>query len=165
MSDLSRREAALAALGAAALVFPAMAGSAEAAPQGSLEALKALLEAHNKAFTAQNMNGVLATMAPNCVLMGTGPGELWTGHKEIANAYQHFFKTFDPGKQSFENLWHDGAVGPMGSWLMAISKVTLVKGDKKTEFGLNLSMACERLSGKWLIRAMHFSNLTGPHKA
>lgn len=48
---------------------------------------------------------------------------------------------------------------------MSMSKVSFSKGSAKTEFGLNLSIACEKHDGKWLIRAMHFSNLTHPAEA
>lgn len=156
--DLSRRQATLAALGVVALAAPAMA---QAGGSGdSVDALKALLAAHNKAFTNQDLAGVLATLSPDVAIIGTAPGEIWVGHTEATDAYTHFFTDFDPGKQSFEDLWHQGNVGPNGAWLMTMSKVTLQKEDKKTEFGLNLSMVCEKRDGKWLIRAMHFSNLT-----
>lgn len=165
MNELSRREATLAALGAVALAVPAMSLPAEAGPRDSVEALKALLKAHDDAFTAHNLQGVLATLSPRCALMGTGPGELWVGHKEIGEAYTQFFKDFDPGKQSFEMLWHDGNMGPMGAWLMVKTKVTMTKGAAKSEFGLNVSIACEKHAGKWLIRGMHFSNLTPASKS
>lgn len=161
--EFSRRQATLAAFGALALAAPKMAQAAEA--DGSVEALKALLEAHNKAFTAQDMAGVLATLSPEVTIMGTAPGELWIGHDEAEDAYVHFFGDFDPGQQSFESLWHQGNVGPKGAWLMSVSKVTMVKESKKTEFGLNMSLVCENADGRWRIRAMHFSNLAAPAKA
>lgn len=50
MLELSRRQAALAAMGALALAAPTMAAAAEAGADDSLDALRALLAAHNKAF-------------------------------------------------------------------------------------------------------------------
>lgn len=161
--DLSRRQAALAALGALALATPAVAHAAES--EESVEELKALLAAHNKAFTAHDLKGVLATLSPKIAVMGTAPGELWVGHQEVSSAYTHFFEDFDPGKQHFEDLWHQGNVGPNGAWLMTMSKVTFTKGGAKTEFGLNMSILCEKEAGRYLVRAMHFSNLTAPATA
>lgn len=161
MSDMpfmNRRQAAGAALlGALAAAVPALA---EAKPaQSAMEPIAALLHAHNKAFTAQDLRGVLATMTSNAVLMGTSPGELWAGQGEISDAYRHFFLDFDSGRQRFENLWWDGGVTGNTAWLMAVSKVTMLKGASKREFGLNVSLTCAREGGRWLIRSLHFSNL------
>lgn len=156
--NLTRRDAMLAALGASALAIPAMAKEKSKEPE--LAVLRDLLKSHDKAFTAHDMKGVLATLSEDCVLMGTAPGELWIGHDEISGAYEHFFEGFDKGEQSFEHVWHDGNIGPAGAWFMAMSKVTVTKDGEKSEFGLNLSLTCEKHDNKWLIRAMHFSNPT-----
>ncbi len=157
---LPRREAALAvALGAIAATTPALAQGQ--APGPEVEALKALLDAHDKAFTAQDVKGVLALFAPNATVLGTGPGEIWGGHEEIAVAYGHFFEDFDPGQQKIEGLWRDAHVLGDMAWLMAVTKVTMTKGARTVEVGINLSVTFEKSAGKWLIRAMHFSNLTG----
>jgi uncharacterized protein (TIGR02246 family) len=161
--NLTRREAVLAAVGAAALAVPASAKKNEKTE--SVDALRALLKAHNEAFTAHDMKGVLATLDADCIMMGTGPGELWIGHEEVKDAYDHFFSDFDKGDQTFESLWHKGNVGEQGAWLMTVSKVTIQKNSEKTEFGLNLSLTCEKHKDKWLIKAMHFSNVTGGEKA
>ncbi len=166
MTNLTRRNAVLAAaVGAAVLAVPAMAKTKDTQPDPSVEVLRALLKAHDQAFTDHDMKGLLATLSPECVLMGTSPGELWVGHDELTEAYKHFFADFDKGKQNFEHLWYDGNVGPAGAWLMTTSKVTLTKGKKSSEFGLNLSLTCEKHDDKWLIRAMHFSNPTASTKA
>jgi uncharacterized protein (TIGR02246 family) len=163
--NLTRREAVLAAVGAAALAVPAAAKKDDDKKNDSTKALRALLKAHNEAFTSHDLDGVLATLAPDCAIMGTGPGELWVGHEEIKEAYSHFFEDFDKGQQQFESLWHHGNVGDNGAWLMTVSKVTLEKGSKEDEFGLNLSLTCEQKKGKWLIQAMHFSNLVSGNKS
>lgn len=157
---LPRREAALAvALGAIAATTPALARGQSPGPE--VEALKALIDAHDKAFTAQDVKGVLALFAPNATILGTGPGEIWGGHEEIAVAYGHFFEDFDPGQQKIEALWRDAHVLGDMAWLMAVTKVTMTKGARTVEVGINLSVTFEKAAGKWLIRAMHFSNLTG----
>ena len=161
MLNLTRREAVLAAIGATALAVPALADKSKEKNQEGLDAVRDLLKAHNDAFTSQDLEGVMATLSHECVIMGTAPGELWGGHKEIIEAYRHFFEDFDKGKQTFETLWHDGNVGPAGAWMMSVSKVTMTKGTDTKEFGLNLSVTCEKHKGQWKIRAMHFSNLTG----
>ncbi len=163
MSDtmtLPRRRAALGmALGLIAAATPLRAQGAKPSPE--VEALKALLDAHDKAFTAHDMKGVLALFAPNATILGTGPGEIWGGHEEIAVAYSHFFEDFDPGKQTVEALWRDGHVLGDMAWLMTSTKVTMTKGATVVEVGLNLSVTFEKIAGKWLVRTMHFSNLTG----
>lgn len=165
-NNITRRNAVLAAaVGAAALAVPALAQTKDKQPDPSVEVLRALLKAHDTAFTNQDLKGVLATLSPECALMGTTPGELWIGHEEISTAYKHFFEDFDKGKQSFEHLWYDGNVGPAGAWLMTVSKVTLTKDSKSSDFGLNLSITCEKHDDEWLIRAMHFSNPTGSKRA
>jgi len=163
MSDtmtIPRRKVAFAAaLGAMAAATPALAQGDKPSPE--VEALKALLDAHDKAFSAQDLKGVLALFSPNATILGTGPGEIWGGHGEIAAAYGHFFEDFDPGKQKVEPLWRDGHVLGDMAWLMAVTKVTMTKGARTVEVGINLSVTFEKAAGKWLIRAMHFSNLTG----
>ena len=157
---LSRRKLSLAvAFGAIGAATPLFAQGAKPSPE--VEALKALLDAHDKAFSAHDAKGVLALFAPNATVLGTGPGEIWGGHDEIATAYGHFFEDFDPGQQKIEPLWRDGHVIGDMAWLMAVTKVAMTKGGKTIEVGINLSVTFEKAAGKWLIRAMHFSNLTG----
>jgi len=148
-------------LGALAAVAPT---AAEAAPgaDSAMAPIRSLVRAHNKAFTEQDLNGVLACFTDRATLMGTGPGELWTGAGEIADAYRHFFLGFDAGRQKFEDLWHEGHISGDTAWLMAVSKVTMNKGSKKDVFGVNLSLVCRNSGGKWQFSTMHFSNLTGP---
>ena len=162
--NLTRRDAILAAIGASALALPVMAKEKDQEPDAALDVLKELLKAHDKAFSSHDMDGVLATLSKDCVLMGTAPGELWIGHDEIRGAYEHFFEGFDEGGQKFEHVWYDGNIGPAGAWFMAMSKVTIIRDAEQSEFGLNLSLNCEKHDGKWKIRSMHFSNATDGSK-
>ncbi len=158
---LSRRQAAYAtALGALVATVPAFGQGAKPDAE-SVDALKALLDEHNRAFTSHDMQGVMRVFAPNATILGTGPGEIWGGHAEIESAYQHFFDDFTPGKQVFENLWREGGVRGDLAWLLSTSKVTMNKDQESREFGLNTSVIFEKIDGKWLVRAMHFSNLSG----
>jgi uncharacterized protein (TIGR02246 family) len=157
---IPRRTAAFGVvLGAVAAATPALAQDAKPSPE--VEALKALLDAHDKAFSAHDAKAVLALFSQSATILGTGPGEIWGGHDEIATAYAHFFEDFDAGKQKVESLWHDGHVLGDMAWLASVAKVTMTKGASTTDVGLNLSVVFEKAAGKWLIRAMHFSNLTG----
>ena len=66
-----------------------------------LEKIRALLKAHDDAMTSHDLEGVLATLAPKAVIIGTGPGEVWSGPEEIKDAYEHFFQGYDKGQQDF----------------------------------------------------------------
>ena len=152
----SRREVALgAAFFGIAATLPAQTNNAD-----SVEAIKALLESYQKAFSAHDMAGVVNLFAPNAIVIGTGPGEIWGGAAEIRTAYQRFFDLFDKGQQTHETLFTDGHALSDMAWLVNMMKVSFSKGTNKTEFGLNLSAVFEKSGGKWLIRTMHFSNLT-----
>ena len=152
----SRREVALGA------AFLGMAASvpAQTKKDDSIEAVKALLDSYKKVFSAHDMAGLLNLFAPNALIIGTGPGEIWSGAAEIRTAYQRFFDLFDKGQQTYESLFSDGHALSDMAWLATMLKVSFSKGADKTEFGLNLSAVFEKIGGKWLIRAMHFSNLT-----
>ena len=157
---MPRRNVAVAlALGAIAAATESFAHDEKRGPE--VDALKALLDAHDKAFTAHDTKGVLALFAPNATVVGTGPGEIWGGHDEIASAYGHFFENFDAGKQKSEVLFRDGHVIGDMAWLLSVSNVAMTKATKTIEVGLNTSVVFEKAAGKWLIRALHFSNLTG----
>ena len=148
-----------AALGGLAAAVPAFSQSATGDPK-AVEALKVLLDSYEKAFSAHDAAGVMKVFAPNAILIGTGPGEIWGGAEEIGVAYKNFFGNFDPGKQKFEALFRDGHVLGDMAWLVSMSKVSFTKGTNTVEFGLNTSVVFERIGGDWRARAMHFSNLT-----
>lgn len=156
------------AVAALAVAMPVLAENklAGGAPEGgkgskwSIDALKELHDAYFKAFSAHDMDGVLALFAPNAIILGTGPGEIWGGPEEIGEAHRNFFQAFDPGKQEAEVLFRSGNVMGGMAWVTSVSKVRFTKETGVTEFGLNKLVVFERTGGKWLIRAMHFSNLT-----
>ena len=90
---------AVAALGSSAKAAEAKA--APAADNPEIEGVRALLTAHDEAMTNHDMKGVLATFSPKAVIIGSGPGELWSGADEIEGAYENFFKSFDKKTQNF----------------------------------------------------------------
>jgi len=150
--------AGLAGVSAAAILTPT-AQAADAAENPELEKIRALLKAHDEAMTNKDLKGVLATMTEKTAIMGTGPGEVWSGPEEIKVAYEHFFEGYDKGQQKFEYQFKIGGLGTDMGWLMASGNITWKKGGKTTEFPLNLSLTVTKAGGQWKIAAMHFSTL------
>ena len=156
---VSRRRAAMMSAAGMSVLIPAFADSKS--DPGASSAVRAVFKEHDRAFTDQDLKGVLATLNPDAILIGTSPGEIWKGHSEISDAYRHFFSDFDRGKQSFDVLWSDSGVSGDMAWFLSENKVTMNHAGKKSEFGLNLSVTLEKAGDAWLIRTMHFSNLVG----
>jgi uncharacterized protein (TIGR02246 family) len=145
-------------------VTVAAAPSAEAessqAADPELDQVRALLQAHNEAFSNHDMGGVLACFTEEAAIMGSGPGEIWSGPDEIKAAYQHFFTIFDKGSQKFEHQFRIGGLTSEMGWTMTAGDVTAKNEGKDFSFPLNLSLTVAKNEGKWLIAAMHFSTLT-----
>ena len=134
-------------------------GTKEANPE--VEKIRALLKAHDEAFTNHDLKGVMATLTEKAAIMGTGPGEIWVGPDEIKVAYEHFFEGFDKGEQEFEYQFKIGGVTADMGWLMASGNVTGKKDGKDLAFPMNISLTVAKDAGAWRIAAMHFSTLTG----
>src|SRR5215471_16006477 len=98
---MNRKEAIMGiATIAAAAAVPSIASAqkpeAEAEAQNpELEPIRALLKAYDTAFTNHDLNGVMATMSEKAAMMGSGPGEIWSGADEIKAAHQKLFEGFD----------------------------------------------------------------------
>lgn len=159
-----RRAATLAASlvpAAAAGLTPRAVRAAEQTTEDAATAeVRALLQAHDKALTAHDLDGLLKTFSPKAAVVGTGPGELWVGPDEISFAYKHFFEGFDAGKQSFQYLWWQGHVSGDTAWLTTVGRVSMTRAGQAHEFGLNISLVAEKTGGRWSISSLHFSNLT-----
>jgi uncharacterized protein (TIGR02246 family) len=161
---MNRREAIIAGVAvAAASVAVAPSAAAESAQEANpeLEQVRALLRAHDDAFTNHDMEGVLASYTEKAAIMGSGPGEIWSGPDEMKAAYEHFFEIFDKGEQKFEYQFRIGKLASDMGWMMTAGNVNGKKEGKEFSFPLNLSLTVEKNEGKWLIAAMHFSTLTG----
>jgi uncharacterized protein (TIGR02246 family) len=161
---MNRREAIIAGVAvAAASVAVAPSAAAESAQEANpeLEQVRALLRAHDDAFTNHDMEGVLASYTEKAAIMGSGPGEIWSGPDEMKAAYEHFFEIFDKGEQRFEYQFRIGKLASDMGWMMTAGNVNGKKEGKEFSFPLNLSLTVEKNEGKWLIAAMHFSTLTG----
>lgn len=166
LSLMNRRAAVLAGLAslAATIAAPPAAKSQTSeseAEDPELEPLRALLKALDVAFSNQDLDGVMATLSEKAAIMGSGPGEIWSGPDEIKAAYQHFFEGFDRGQQSFDYEFSLGQVGPTSGWMMTSGNVSGTKDGKEFTFPVNVSLAATKDGGKWQIAAMHFSTLTG----
>ena len=161
---MNRREAIIAGMAGmtAAVAVPRTADAQTSlAANPELEQIRALLGAHDEALTNRDLNGIMACLTEKAAIMGTGPGEIWSGPDEIKVAYEHFFEGFDKGEQKFEYQFRIGGLTSEMGWLMTGGNVNGKKDGKEFAFPLNLSLTVEKKDGKWLIAAMHFSTLTG----
>ena len=73
---MNRREAIIAGVtGITAAVATASAADAESSQEANpdLDQIRALLKAHDQAFTNQDLNGVLACFTRKAAIMGSGP--------------------------------------------------------------------------------------------
>jgi ketosteroid isomerase-like protein len=163
---MDRRDAILA--GVAAIAAVAVSDSRAADAQSStpppdnpeLEPIRALLDAHDLAFANHDLDGVMACLSDKAAIMGSGPGEIWSGPDEIKAAHLHFFEGFDIGELSIEYEFDVGEVtGEMG-WMMTSGNVNGKKHGAEFTFPVNISLTIRKDGGKWLIAAMHFSTLT-----
>ena len=152
--------------GLAAVAAATIASTARAADDNpELDKIRALLKAHDTAMTSQDLKGVLATLASKATIMGTGPGEVWTGPDEIKVAYEHFFQGFDKGQQDFEYQFKVGSLATDMGWLLASGNVKGKKDGKDFEFPLNVSLTVAKAEGQWKIAAMHFSILNASEQS
>jgi ketosteroid isomerase-like protein len=151
----------MAGLTAAVAITPTEEAQAAEGDKSELEQIRALLRAHDEAFTNHDLKGVMACLTEKAAIMGTGPGEIWSGPGEIKVAYEHFFEGFDKGEQKFEYHFKIGGISAEMGWLMTAGNVNGKKDGKEFVFPLNLSLTVAKKEGKWLVAAMHFSTLTG----
>jgi ketosteroid isomerase-like protein len=112
-----------------------------------------------------DLEAVLATLAKDAAVMGTGPGEMWKGKEELSVAYKHFFMVFDKGEQDFEYHFRTGELGADMGWMMTSGNVTGKRKGKDFAYPLNISISVSKHNGKWKIAAMHFSTLTGENES
>ncbi len=163
---MNRREAIIAGAISITAALPTVV-NAQASPSENpeVEPIRALLKAHDEAFTNQDIDGVLACFTKKAAIMGSGPGEIWSGPDEIKVAYEHFFQGFDKGQQKFEYQFRIGGLTSDMGWMMTSGNVTGKKDEKEFAFPLNISLTVAKDSGRWLVAAMHFSTLTGASEA
>src|SRR6186713_650970 len=105
---------------------------AEEAKASDAEVAKvaAVLKAHDDAMTNHNLEGVLAVLSPKAVIMGSGPGEVWSSASEIKDAYEHFFQVYDKGQQEFTYTVKHGELSAEMGWLIVSGDVKAKKDGK-----------------------------------
>jgi uncharacterized protein (TIGR02246 family) len=163
---MNRREAVIAGLTSLAAAVGVASAAAEQPSDAEsespeLEPIRTLLNAYHTAFNNQDLEGVLATMTDKTTVMGTGPGEVWSGPDELKAAYRHFFEGFDMGQQTFDYEFSIGQVTGDSGWLMTSGNVGGTREGKDFTFPVNLSVVASKTGDKWVINAMHFSVLSG----
>jgi len=164
---MNRREAILVGVtGIAAAVAVPSVGIAQGseAENPELEPIRALLEAYDKAFSNHDLDGVMACMSAKAAILGTGPGEIWSGPDEIKEAHEHFFDGFDKGEQHFDYEFNIGGVTSETGWMLTSGNVSGKKNGDQYAFPLNVSLTVAKDNGNWLIVAMHFSILAGQNE-
>jgi ketosteroid isomerase-like protein len=132
-----------------------------AAEESAATGIRAVFQAHEKAMNSQDLEAVMKLYAPGdkTVVMGTGPGEVWVGKDQIANAYKHFFADFDAHSIKRSCPWELGDVSGDVGWLSATCDYKdSLKGTRRA-YALNVSVVLQKLKGEWKLRSMHFSNL------
>lgn len=160
---MNRREAILAGvagIAAAVAVPPPASAQTSVGENPELAPIRALLDAHDAAFANHDLDGVMATMSEKAAIMGSGPGEIWSGPDEIKAAHQQLFQGFDYGEQNFEYEFDIGELSGDKGWMMTSGNVTGKKDGMEFTFPINVSLIVTKDGEKWLIAAMHFSTLT-----
>src|SRR5215470_11968152 len=161
---MNRKEALLGiATIAAAAAVPSIsrAQTPEArAENPELGPIRDLLKAYDTAFTNHDLNGVMATFSDKAAIMGSGPGEIWSGADEIKAAHQKLFEGFDAREQSFDYEFNIGRVMSDAAWMLTSGNVSGKRGGQDFTFPVNISLFATKQGGKWLIAAMHFSTVT-----
>ena len=128
-----------------------------------LSQIVALLQKHDDALNQHDLDGITSVFAPTekIVVLGTGPGERWSGKDGIRGAYTEIIKDFDKGIATRDCNWKSGEILGETAWLAAMCKFADSKEGKKCEYELNVSGVLRRIGGKWYFQSLHFSNLTG----
>ncbi|MGE0085659.1 MAG: nuclear transport factor 2 family protein [Desulfococcaceae bacterium] len=144
-----------------AAVSPCFGEGEKAAATDIENEVKALLAQHDKAFSEQNLTGIMEVFSSDAdiVLMGTGPGECYKGKEGVSGAYTEFFKNFAPGTLTHNYYWLKAGSKDDAAWFMAMSQSAANAKEGKKEFGINSSGFLKKENGKWRFAAMHFSIL------
>ena len=145
------------------VVLPGLAlAQDKAAPADISAPLMEMLQKHDKALSEQDLDTIMSTYAPDgtIVMMGTGPGEVWAGKEEIADAYSHFFMDFNAGTLTTECTWHKADQRGNIAWVMMMCNFTDYLKNVERKYALNISATFEQIDGQWYFRTFHSSNLT-----
>ena len=144
-------------------------GSAKPEPKvkPSIDEIRAVLQAHDKALNDKNLDAIMATFstAPTTVVMGTGAGERWMGSQEIRGAYTEIVKDYDAGTLETNcATWKTGGSDNDGTmaWIAATCDCKdSLKGKVRT-YTLNVTATVEKQDGAWKFVSLHMSNSPTP---
>lgn len=133
----------------------------------TVEEIRAVLAAHDKALNDKNLDAVMSTFSTdgNTVVLGTGTEERWMGPDEIRAAYTEIFKDYDPGTLQTDCAgWKTGGADDSGTmaWLAATCNAKDSLQGKAREYKLNVSGTIARQNGQWRFVVLHMSNAFQP---
>ena len=157
---MNRREAIFAGIStfaAAVATAPAAFAADDKDTPKEFAEIVPVLKKHDDAFTNHDLAGVLGTFATKNVVVGTGPGELWSGTGELTTAYENFFKGFDKGQNDYEARHRIGAVNGDTAWIVSAGDCKAKKDGKDVSYPVNLSFSLVKEGGAWKIAVLHFS--------
>jgi SnoaL-like domain len=147
---MNRREAIMAGTaGFAAVLSGAPAASAQTSETENpeLQPIRDLLDAHDAAFANHDLDGVMACLSEKATIMGTSPGEIWSGPDEIKEAHQHLFEGFDFGEQNFE---YEFSIGEITSDKESLDRRLFLRSMGKWS---GAAIAAVGFGGAWLASA------------
>ena len=141
--------------------------STNPASKPTIEEIRAVLTAHDKALNDKNIDAVMATFSndPTTVVMGTGAEERWMGPPEIRAAYTEMFKDYDPGTMHCDcSQFKTGGSDEAGTmaWLAASCACEDSLQNKKREYKLNVSATVTKQPEGWRFISLHMSNAFEP---
>lgn len=130
-------------------------------PNPAVADVQALLQKHDAAMNAHDLDGVMATFSdhPTTLMLGTGPGEVWVGKAEITEAYRNFIADFEAGTATSDCGWQVIDVQSDTAWFAAMCQMSDSLEGNKREFAFNVSALLVREDAQWRLRMLHASNL------
>ena len=139
---------------------------ARAAATPTVDEIRAVLAAHDKALNDKNVDALMATFStdPTTVVLGTGTEERWVGPDQIRAAYTEIFKDYDPGTLVTDCDWKTGGADEAGAmaWLAASCNCKDSLQGKSRDYKLNVTGTVEKQNNKWVFVSLHMSNAIQP---
>ena len=140
--------------------------AATAAPTPTIDEIRAVLTAHDKALSDKNLDALMATFStdPKTVVLGTGTEERWVGPDQIRAAYTEIFKDYDPGTLQANCDWKTGGADHAGTmaWLAISCNCKDSLQGKTRDYKLNVTGTVEKQNNKWVFVSLHMSNAFQP---
>lgn len=144
----------------------AVSSSNAKAAKPTVDEIRQVLVAHDKALNDKNLDAVMSTFSndPKTVVLGTGTEERWVGPQEIRAAYTEILKDYDPGTLTTDCNWKNGGADDSGTmaWLAATCNAKDSFQGKAREYKLNVSATMAKQDGQWKFVMLHMSNAFEP---